>query len=188
MRPASITATDAGRADHTESGRRHVWHVPDIVWGPLSVTFLLAVPGALGYFLGQPWLFPSLGSTAFLQAESPHLPSARFYNAVAGHLLGVGAAFLAVTALGAANEPSVLSSHILSAPRLAASLLAVMLTLLATTLLRASHPPAAATTLLIALGGMQATGKEAATICAGVFIVAATGAVFRQLRLRVFVA
>ncbi|HVA47543.1 MAG TPA: HPP family protein [Pirellulales bacterium] len=158
--------------------------VPDAVWAPLTVTFLLAIPGLLGYVIGQPWLFPSLGPTAFLQAEAPHLPSARFYNVVVGHLLGLLSAFAAVAVFDASAAPSVLSSHTLPTVRLEAALLAVLITMLGTSLLRASHPPASATTLLIALGGMQATLKEAGIICTGVAIVAIAGEGVRQLRLR----
>jgi len=35
--------------------------VPDMVWGPLAV-------GLIGLAAGQPWLFPSLGPTAYLLA------------------------------------------------------------------------------------------------------------------------
>ena len=158
--------------------------VPDAIWAPLSVTFLLAVPGVIGYLVGEPWLFPSLGPTAFLQAETPHLPSARLYNVLVGHLVGMLSAFAAVAFFGASNAPSVLSSHTLPAVRLEAALLAVLLTMLGTSLLRASHPPASATTLLIALGGMQATLQEAGIICTGVVMLAVIGEGVRQVRLR----
>lgn len=183
MKHADVSRTDAARARSPAEVHRRP-SVPDAVWAPLAVASLLAVPGLLGYALGQPWLFPSLGPSAFLQAETPHLPSARFYNVVAGHLLGMLSAFVAVALLGASSAPPVMSSHTLSAVRLEAALLAVVLTMGATSLLRASHPPAAATTLLIALGGMQATAQEAGTICAGVLILAVVGEGVRQLRLR----
>jgi uncharacterized membrane protein YphA (DoxX/SURF4 family) len=69
-----------------------------------------------------------------------------------------------------------------------AALVAVVLTMVATSLLRASHPPAAATALLISLGGMQATASEAGTICAGVLILGVVGEGVRQMRLRVLPA
>lgn len=158
--------------------------IPDAIWAPLAVTFLLAVPGVIGYLVGQPWLFPSLGPTAFLQAETPHLPSARFYNVIVGHLVGMLAAFAAVWFFQASDAPSVLSSHSLPMVRLETALAAVLLTMLGTSLLKASHPPASATTLLIALGGMQATLSEAGIICTGIGILATVGECVRQVRLR----
>lgn len=182
--------TSMSNADVPQSGenQKHSVHVPNAVWGPSAVALLVAIPGVAGYLLGQPWLFPGLGPTAFMQAESPHLPSARFYNVVMGHLLGMIAGFIAVALFDASSEPSVPFSHILSAPRLGAALVAVTLTVLGTALFHASHPPAATTALLITLGAMQATATTAGVICVGVLIVAAAGEALRQLRLRLLTA
>ena len=158
--------------------------IPDWIWSPLAVGALLAVPGVASLMMGQPWLFPSLGPTAFLQAERPDLASARLYNVVVGHFLALAAGMLAVTICGASEAPSVLSSHEVVPVRLTSALLAILLTMSSTSLLRASHPPAAATALLIALGGMNATAREAETICVGVLMVGACGEVVRQIRLR----
>jgi CBS-domain-containing membrane protein len=51
--------------------------------------------------------------------------------------------------------------------------------------LKASHPPAAAITLLVALGGFKPTWQDAATIMIGVLIVAIAGAMLRHFRLKV---
>jgi hypothetical protein len=50
-------------------------------------------------------------------------------------------------------------------------------------LLRASHPPAAATTLLVALGSMQTVDK-ALKIFIGILILVVLGEAVRQLRVR----
>ena len=49
-------------------------------------------------------------------------------------------------------------------------------------LLKASHPPAAATMLLVALGGFKPTWHTAATIVVGVLILATLGEGVRYLR------
>ncbi len=49
--------------------------------------------------------------------------------------------------------------------------------------LRASHPPASATTLLIALGGFQPTVHDLLTIVIVVCIVALIGEFLRRVRL-----
>jgi hypothetical protein len=50
--------------------------------------------------------------------------------------------------------------------------------------LKASHPPAAVTTLLFALGGFQPTLHETIVVTIGVLIVAIIGDILRQLRLK----
>src|SRR5436305_1970501 len=97
--------------------------VPDMVWAPLVGAVLTLIPGLVGLAAGSVWLFPSLGPTAFLQAASPQHPSSRFYNTVAGHAVGIAVGVLAVLALGANAEPSVLASHQLFPLRVWASAL-----------------------------------------------------------------
>lgn len=67
--------------------------------------------------------------------------------------------------------------------RVWASGLALALMLLFQLLLRANHPPAAATTLLITLGGFNITWKDVSVIVIGVLIVAVAGQLSRRLRL-----
>lgn len=143
---------------------------------------LMLVVGLTGIALGMPLIFPSLGPTAFLHAETPERPSARFYNSVVGHLIGTAAGFLAVFLAGATDSPIVLSSGVLTYPRMWASVLALALTALGTLIARASHPPAGATTLLIALGAFS-TFSDAATLMTGVLIVSFSGEFFRVLRI-----
>ena len=140
--------------------------------------------GLFGLAAHQPLIFPSLGPTAFLQAELPQLPSSRLYNTIVGHLLGLGSGLLVVTLLGANTAPSVLGTGDLTPIRVWASVLSIFLTLLAGLLLKASHPPAAATTLLFALGGFQPTLHETIVVIIGVLIVGIIGEVLRQLRLK----
>ena len=162
--------------------------VPDLIWAPLAVGGMIGVAGLFGLAVGQPWLFPSLGPTAFLQAESPERPSSTFRATVIGHAAGLAAGFAAVYAFGLAAAPSVMATGHLTGARVGAAVLAIALTMLGKTWLRASHPPAAATTLLVALGGLKATGTEAAAVAAGVLIVACLGEGLRRIRLDVLVS
>lgn len=165
-------------------GARPVATVPEAVWGPLVVGALLAAVGLIGLAAGQPWLFPSLGPTAYLVAEEPGKPSSRFYNTVVGHLVGFAAGVAAVLLLGASAAPSVLADKELAAVRVGAAALSGVLTMLGLSLLRASHPPAAATMLLVALGGFEPTWRDFGIVAAGVLIVAALGEGARLLRRR----
>jgi len=158
--------------------------IPDAIWAPLSAGLLILAVGLVGLGLHQPLLFPSLGPTAFLQSETPDQPSARPYNSIVGHLIGLMAGFLAVWVVGASNAPSVLSAHVLTAPRVWASVLAVGLTLLGGILLKASHPPAAATTLLAALGGFPPSLHSTVTVMGGVVLITLLGELLRRARLK----
>jgi CBS-domain-containing membrane protein len=68
----------------------------------------------------------------------------------------------------------------LSPERVAASTLAVASTIALQTFFCAAHPPAAATTLLIALGGLPPTGRTVATVALGVTLVALIGSAVRK--------
>lgn len=156
--------------------------LPEAVWGPVSVGISMLVVGLTGFFAGQPWLIPSLGPTAYLQAENPAHPTTRLYNTVVGHLVGLASGFGAVAALNAWNAPPVLTSKELVLVRVFAAVLAMLLTIGIAPVLRASHPPAAATTLLVALGSLQ-TLNDAINVMIAVVIVALVGEVLRRVRL-----
>lgn len=143
---------------------------------------MLAV-GLMAVVAGEPWIFPSLGPTAFMQSEFPGHRTTDFYHTVVGHLVGIGAGIGAVLLLGAADVPAVDASGHVAAGRVWAAALSVAATILVTLLLRASHPPAASTTLLFALGALQPTLRDAALVAAGVLLVAVLGYVVRLARL-----
>ena len=149
--------------------------IPEPIWGPLAVGSLLGAVGLIGLAAGQPWLFPSLGPTAFLVAEQPSQPSSRLWNSVVGHLVGLAAGLLAVALLGADAAPSPMETGKLDPIRVGAAVLAAVLTMPTLSYLRASHPPAAATMLLVALGGLPPTGRTAGAVAAGVLILAGLG-------------
>jgi CBS-domain-containing membrane protein len=143
---------------------------------------LLLAIGGLGWLLGQPWLFASLGPTAYLLAHSPSQPSAHAYNIIAGHLIAVCAAFAAVAALGAGDAPPVFTTHELVGSRVLASGLALIVAVGVELLMNASHPPAAATVLLITLGGFPLSLHSATTIIIGVLLIVLIGEPLRRLR------
>jgi hypothetical protein len=157
--------------------------IPDPVWGSIAAGGLLLVVGFLGVLAGFPWLVPSLGPTAVLIAVTPAHPTARPWNTIVGHAGGIVAGFAAVAVIGAASAPTVLGDHQLVPVRVAAAAIAIALTVGAGFLLRASHPPAAATTLLVALGSI-ATLEQALIVLVGVMVTAGAGEVIRELRRR----
>jgi hypothetical protein len=132
---------------------------------------------------GQPWLFPSLGPTAFLMAEEPHHQAARAYNVIVGQMLGVGMGLLSVWLLRASQAPAVTASGHVTIVRVWAAVLATILTSAALIVLRAKHPPAASTTLIVALGGFRSSVHDVVSILIGVLFIAVMGECFRYLRL-----
>ena len=168
-------------------GRRAAVRIPDLVWAPLAVSSLLLAVGLIGLAAGQPWFFPSLGPSAFLQAENPREKSSRFYNTVVGHLVGLGAGMAAVLLLGASSAPGVLATKELAPVRLWAAVLSAVLTMLGLSLLKATHPPAAATMLLVALGSFEPTWRSAGIVTAGVLLLAVLGEGVRYLRRDIFI-
>ncbi len=165
---------------------RHPWprQLPDGVWAPLVAGFLTLVVGGLGLIAGNLiWLFPSLGPTIYLQTEDPAQPSSQLKNVIGGHFIGSLAGYLAVFAVGIAYQPSVFTLARLSTGRVFASVIAIVITEGGVLLADVSHPPAAATTLLIALGAFPPTFTSAIELVAGIVIVAVVGELFRHLRL-----
>jgi hypothetical protein len=155
----------------------------EIVWSPLSGGFVVFLVGLIGWAAGQPWLLPSLGPTAYLQAEMPAHPSAKLYHVVVGHLVGLAAGFVAVALCQAWQEPIVLIDHELTLARTVAAAIALLLTLVGCLLLKASHPPAGATALLVALGSIVGI-KAAVNVAIGAVIIGALGEGLRRVRMQ----
>lgn len=143
---------------------------------------LILVVGVIGLIAGQPWLLPSLGPTAYLQVEYPGLPSARIYNIIVGHYVGIVAGLIGIAIFGLWSTPSVLSSHHLLPAWVGAATVTIFLTIIINMFLRASHPPAAATTLLVSLGAFT-TQTQILSLIIGVLILAIIGDIFRRIRL-----
>ena len=61
--------------------------IPDYIWAPLWEAVLIFIVGITAWAAGQPWLFASLGPTAYEQVEKPHTKSARLYNVLVGHFV-----------------------------------------------------------------------------------------------------
>ncbi len=157
--------------------------IPDLLWMPVTAGLLILLPGVLGLLLHQPWLFPSLGPTAFLQTVQPRDAGSRLYNAIVGHLIGMAAGYGSVLLLAVSSEPSVLGTKTLDPPRLCASVLGIAVMLLLQLLTHSLHAPGAATLLLITLGGFRARWWDASVLLAGVLIVSVAGEFVRRLRL-----
>jgi hypothetical protein len=112
---------------------------------------VLAIAGAVGLLLEQPWLFPSLGPTVMIFFESPRQRSSRPLNTVVGHVVGLVCGYACYLAFRLHGAPSAPVGGLTPA-YLAAGALSVALTTVVLTLLALPHPPAGATTLIVSLG------------------------------------
>jgi CBS-domain-containing membrane protein len=121
----------------------------------------LTVAGLTAWVTGVPALFPSLGPSAFVLAARERGPTAR--TVLGGHAVGVVCGLLAYTAVAAlvSVPASPLDFH---PPWLVVSgVVAVGLTSAGMLAIDAVHPPACATTLIVALG-LMSTLREAALV------------------------
>src|SRR5215471_8353762 len=144
---------------------------------------LVLALASIGWVTNRPLIFASLGPTAYELVEQPQMPSTRPYNIVVGHLIGLGAGFLAVYLLNAWTAPNVLATGVVSPQRIWATAISAALTTFASLALKAGQPAALATTLLVSLGAMQ-TRRDAIAIIVGVLLIVAIGEPMRRLRLK----
>jgi CBS-domain-containing membrane protein len=101
----------------------------------------------------SPFVFPSLGPTALMLFHDPLQPASSPRNTLCGHALGIVCGYASLWLLGLAHEPPALEVGV-DAERVGGAALALASTGALMVLLRAWHPPAGATTLIIALGIM----------------------------------
>ena len=99
----------------------------------------------------SPFIFPSLGPTAFLFFYTPTAPAAAPRNTVIGHLIGVCAGYFALVVTGLTTAGPALTVGV-NGSRVIAAALSLGLTAGLMVLLKSPHPPAGATTLIVSLG------------------------------------
>lgn len=138
----------------------------------------LALMAALAFVTDAPFAFPSLGPTAFMLFYTPMAATATPHNALIGHLIGVLAGWFALAVTGLLAVPPDLE-HI-NGTRVLACAIALGLTGGLMPILRAAHPPAGATTLIVALGLLR-TPIHLAVMMAAVVIVVIHGFVINRL-------
>lgn len=111
----------------------------------------IAIMATVALVSGQPFIFPSLGPTAFLFFYTPLAPPASPRNTIIGHLIGALAGFGSLLIFGLQDVGPALTTGV-TAERVGAAALSLGLTSGLMVLAKAPHPPAGATTLIISLG------------------------------------
>lgn len=158
----------ANQNDSHSHGREHVYNFverlrlnwllahrpPRAVWA--SYVFLnsfvtIGLLALVAVLTHNPFVFPSLGPTAYLFFFSPLAEASAPRNAIYGHAIGLACGFFAYYVTGMHAFPQGAAGHVYW-PRILASALALSLTGAFMVLLRVNHPPAGATTMIVSLG------------------------------------
>ncbi len=111
----------------------------------------IGLMSALALITRSPFIFPSLGPTAFLFFYTPRAPSASPRNTLIGHTIGVLAGYFSLVVTGLTVAGPALAVGV-TWPRVIAAALSLGLTSGLMVLFKSPHPPAGATTLIISLG------------------------------------
>lgn len=126
---------------------RLVWTVYVFINGFISIGLLAVV----ALVTDSPFVFPSLGPTAYLVFFAPRARASSPRNTILGHAIGLICGYAAFELTGAENLPFGVHAHV-NIARLVAAALSLAATGAVMVLLKASHPPAGATTLIVSLG------------------------------------
>jgi len=130
-------------------------HYPQIpvfaLYNSLSGFLSIGFMAACAVILHSPFIFPSLGPTAFHYFSRQTSPSASPRNAILGHLIGTVAGYFSLVVTGLTTAGPAIANGV-TWPRVIAAALSLGLTAGLMILFRASHAPAGATTLIISLG------------------------------------
>ena len=127
----------------------------------------------------NPFVFPSLGPTAYLLFFSPLGRTSSPRNTIFGHAIGLVCGYAAFALTGVGAMPFGVHPGIFW-PRILAAALSLSATGAFMVLLDVSHPPAGATTLIVSLG-IISKPRELAIIEVAVFLLVAQALAINRL-------
>lgn len=131
----------------------------------------IGVMAAAAWATASPFVFPSLGPTAFLFFYTPTMASAAPRNTILGHLIGASAGYLSLVLFGLTEAEPALASAV-TLPRAGAAALSLGLASGLMVWLRVPHPPAGATTLIVSLGILRTLPQLGVLMLAVVLLTA----------------
>ena len=139
----------------------------------LHTGLLIAIVGILTWASGLPTLFPSLGPSAFVLAMFPESEASNPKRVIGSHILGVIAGFLAyhLFAQGIVVTGQIPPFSAIGFRLAASSVVAIVLTVASMLYFGIRHPPACATTLIVALGLLPTFFDGVVIIVAVVIVV-----------------
>lgn len=139
----------------------------------------IALLALLALVSRNPFVFPSLGPTAYLLFFSPLAKTSSPRNTICGHAIGIVCGYGAYVATGAGAVPFGVHPGVFW-PRILAAALSLSATGALMVLLGVSHPPAGATTLIISLG-IISKPRELVIIEVAVFLLVAQALAINRL-------
>ena len=154
---------------------RLIWALYVFVNGFITIALL----ALLAVFTDSPFVFPSLGPTAYLLFTAPLAENSSPRNTIIGHAIGLICGYGAFIVSGTAAMPFGAHAGVYG-PRILAASLSLSATGAFMVLLRAGHPPAGATTLIVSLG-IISKPKELVIIEIAVFLLVAQALVINRL-------
>jgi len=189
MRKLDSTTQEHAGADHIFDFLRRVrldWllqHFPPRLVRSIYVfanSFItIALLALLAFVSGNPFVFPSLGPTAYLLFFSPLGKTSSPRNTIFGHAIGLVCGYAAFVVTGAGASPFGVHQGIFW-PRILAAALSLSATGAFMVLFETSHPPAGATTLIVSLGIISKPG-ELVIIEVAVFLLVAQALLINRL-------
>jgi CBS domain-containing membrane protein len=189
MRKLDSTARERSGADHIPSLLRRArldWllrHFPPrlvrSVYVFVNGFITIAVLALLALVSRNPFVFPSLGPTAYLLFFSALGKTSSPRNTIFGHAIGLVCGYVAFVVTGAGALPFGVHQGIFW-PRILAAALSLSATGAFMVLLEISHPPAGATTLMVSLG-IISKPRELVIIEVAVFLLVAQALVINRL-------
>lgn len=132
---------------------RHDSRVVQAAFTFVNGTVSIALLAVVAHFARAPFVFPSLGPTAFLLFHRPLTRSSSPKSTITGHLIGACAGWASLMLFGLVDAPSALEAGV-TWSRAAAAGLSLGVTGGLMVFFRVPHPPAGATTLIVSLGLM----------------------------------
>jgi len=127
---------------------------PRVVWAGyvfFNSFATIALLSLLAGVTGSPFVFPSLGPTAYLFFFAPMGKSSSPRHAILGHAIGLVCGYAAYVAMGSHGFTTTSFKEV-SWREITAAALSLAATGAVMVLMRVSHPPAGATTLIVSLG------------------------------------
>lgn len=189
MRKLGSSAQQHAGADHILSLLRRLrldWllhHFPprlvQSVYVFINSFITIGILALLALVSRNPFVFPSLGPTAYLLFFSPLAKTCSPRNTIFGHAIGIICGYGAFVVTGAGALPFGVNPGIFW-PRILAAALSLSATGAFMVLLDVSHPPAGATTLIISLG-IISKPRELVIIEVAVFLLVAQALVINRL-------
>jgi CBS-domain-containing membrane protein len=126
-----------------------------LLYRALGAALVMAAVAVAAWLLRAPMLVPPLGATTLLVMTRPDIRASSPRNVIVAHAFGMACGYLALRVTGMSTQACAVIDGF-QPGHIASAMIALFLTILTTEGLGYSHPPAGATTLIVALGVLRA--------------------------------